>query len=100
MLMTAGHIEYKTRNNSEIRPTDNEVLLRSVSNVALLSWLGFGFSAAFWTNWYWALPALIISVVFPGIFLSFLIERNLVEKVTYVGGGLGLIACLLSVIVS
>lgn len=100
MLMTAGHIEYKTRSNDEIRPTQNEVLLRSVSNLALLSWLGFGFSAAFWTSWYWALPALIVSAILPGFFSSLIIERNLVEKVIYMGASIGFISCLLAVIVN
>lgn len=100
MLMTAGHIEYKTRDNDEIRPTQNEVLLRSVSNLALLSWLGFGFSAAFWTSWYWTLPALIVSAILPGFFSSLIIERKLIENVTYMGASVGFISCLLAVIVS
>ncbi|MBK7360840.1 MAG: hypothetical protein IPJ01_00585 [Micavibrio sp.] len=97
MLMMAGHIEYRTRSNYEIRSTKNEIVLKSISNLALLAWIGFGFSAAFWMNWYFALPALLISVALPGNFSQYIIQRNLVEKVIYCGTALGFILCLLSI---
>lgn len=93
LLMLAGHIEYKTRGKLNLRAKSSEKKLRAIANISLLLWLAFGFSSAYWMPWYLALLALTLSVILPGNFTKQIIARDMVNKSTYYGFGVGLFFC-------
>ena len=101
LLMCAGNSEYKINKAASKDITSPEQKkLRSSANLALLSWIGFGFYAAYWSEWYIAIFSLLFSVVLTGLYTdkikSYFEER--ISYSVYVATIAGILLCLLALI--
>lgn len=98
-LMSAGHIEYKAKRYQAVTPNTQAGNLRAISNLAILAWIGFGFGAAYWQAWYWALGILLLSVMVPGLYARRVIQLGLTRSITKFGLLTGLILCGTAIVI-